>query len=91
PMFDCFTDKPDLTPFASVASNIPLDKMNPGVEAIKDNILKADALVSSQLNFRQIDRAPEDVLNRILWRAMKGSRAVYPEWAIGTSVDDDDE
>ncbi|MFN0020351.1 MAG: beta-propeller fold lactonase family protein [Pirellulaceae bacterium] len=91
PMFDCFTDKPDLTPFASVASNIPLDKMNPGVEAIKDKVLKADALVSSKLNFRQIDRAPEDVLNRILWRAMKGSRAEYPEWAIGTSGDEDDE
>jgi len=30
------------------------------------------------------------VLNRILWRAMRGSRAPYPEWAITNFVDDDE-
>ena len=29
PMFDCFTDTADVTPFDSVANNIPLDQMNP--------------------------------------------------------------
>ena len=91
PMFDCFAEKPDFTPFTSVASNIPLDKMNPGVEAIRDGVLRTDALVSGTLNFREVARAPEDVLNRILWRAMKGSRNPYPEWAVGTSLDEDDE
>ena len=28
-----------------------------------------------------VDKAPEDVLNRILWRSQKGSQAPYPEWA----------
>lgn len=91
PLFDCFTDQPDFTPFTSVASNIPLDKMNPGVEAIRDKALRDDALVSATLNFREIDRAPEDILNRILWRAMKGSQAAYPEWAVGTSEDEEEE
>jgi hypothetical protein len=31
------------------------------------------------------------VLNRILWRAMRGSRAPYPEWAITAYEDEDDE
>ena len=34
------------------------------------------------MNFREVDKAPEDALNRILWRAMKGTREPYPEWAI---------
>ncbi len=89
PMFDCFRDEPDLTPYQAVAANVPLDQMNPTPNAITDPVLRADALVSAELNFREVDRAPEDVLNRILWRAMRGSQAPYPEWAAG--VDDDDE
>jgi len=90
PMFDCFAEKPDFTPFASVASRVPLDQMNPNPRAIRDEVLKQDALVSAQLNFREVDKAPEDVLNRILWRARKGSMIPYPEWAIGLAEDDDD-
>jgi hypothetical protein len=91
PMFDCFTQKPDFTPFDSVANRIPLDQMNPQPNALKDEMLREDALVSAQLNFREIDKAPEDVLNRILWRAQKGSQIPYPEWAIGVEIDEDDE
>ena len=29
PMFDCFTDQPDFTPFTAVPNHIPLDQMNP--------------------------------------------------------------
>jgi hypothetical protein len=89
PMFDCFRDEPDLTPYEAVAANVPLDQMNPTPNAITDPVLRADALVSAELNFREVDRAPEDVLNRILWRAMRGSQEPYPEWAAG--VDDDEE
>jgi DNA-binding beta-propeller fold protein YncE len=90
PMFDCFTDTPNLTPFTSVANQIPLDQMNPAPRAIRDEVLRQDALVSSQLNFREVDKAPEDVLNRILWRARRGSTLPYPEWAVGLAEDDDD-
>jgi hypothetical protein len=37
-----------------------------------------------------VDRAPEDVLNRILWRAMRGSRVPYPEWAISSDAEEDE-
>jgi hypothetical protein len=65
--------------------------MNPDPKAIRDRALRADALLSATLNFREIDRAPEDLLNRILWRAMKGSQLAYPEWAITAGEDADEE
>ena len=89
PLFDCFSEEVDLTPFDSVANNVALDQMNPEPQAIRDAVLRADALVSASLNFREIDRAPEDVLNRILWRAMRGSDVPYPEWANSADEDDD--
>ncbi|HRZ55548.1 MAG TPA: alkaline phosphatase family protein, partial [Candidatus Paceibacterota bacterium] len=93
PMFDCFTDTPDEAPFKSVPNIVPLDEMNPDPKAIADPQLRRDALASSRMNFRQVDRAPEDALNRVLWRATRGTREPYPEWAItvrGGGDDDDD-
>jgi len=88
PMFDCFTDKADLTPFRAEANKVPLDKMNPEPAGINDPQLREDAIVSAQLNFAEVDRAPEDVLNRILWRAMKGTLIPYPSWAAGVDEDE---
>ncbi|MHB1035379.1 MAG: bifunctional YncE family protein/alkaline phosphatase family protein [Pirellulales bacterium] len=89
PMSDCFTDTADLTPFVAVPSNVPLDQMNPSPLSISDAVLRRDAVVSAGLNFREVDKAPEDVLNRILWRAMRGSGDPYPEWAV-TKVEDNE-
>jgi YVTN family beta-propeller protein len=89
PMFDCFTDRPDVRPFESVPTNIPLDTMNPPKEKIADATLRRDAAVSGRLNFRRVDACPEDVLNRILWRAVKGPSVPYPSWAV-TLVEDED-
>jgi YVTN family beta-propeller protein len=89
PMSDCFTEKADFTPFKAVPANVPLDEMNTSAEMIKDALLRSNALKSATLNFREVDKAPEDVLNRILWHAMKGSAAPYPEWAVGRDEDDD--
>jgi YVTN family beta-propeller protein len=82
PMSDCFVATPDLTPFVAVTNNIPLDQMNPEAKKISDALLRKDAYASARLPLDQPDRCPEDVLNRILWHAMKGSDAPYPEWAI---------
>jgi hypothetical protein len=88
-MFDCFTDMPDLRPFESVPNNIPLDTMNPPKGKIADLLLRKNAAVSARLNFRRVDACPEDILNRILWHAVKGSAAPYPAWAVTTAADDD--
>ena len=91
PMWDAFTDTPDLTPFTAVPNNIPLDQMNPDPKAMTEPTLRADAIASSKMNFREVDKAPEDALNRILWRAMKGTGEPYPEWAVSADADDDDD
>jgi DNA-binding beta-propeller fold protein YncE len=92
PMFDCFIDAPDFTPFTAVPGNIALDEMNPEPKKVADPLLRRHALQSARLNFRKIDACPEDVLNRILWHAAKGSKAPYPEWAItrGAVEENDD-
>jgi hypothetical protein len=88
PMFDCFTQKPDFTPFTAVPNVIPLDTINPPPEKISNPVLRRDAIVSAQLPLDKVDACPEDVFNRIIWRAMKGPQAPYPEWAV-TAVNDD--
>jgi hypothetical protein len=90
PMFDCFTEQPDFKPFTAVANNIALDQMNEEPKKISDAQLRKDALVSARMNFRVPDKCPEDSLNRILWRAMKGTREPYPAWAVARLEDDDD-
>lgn len=89
PMSDCFTDTPDLTPFKSVPNRVPLDQANPEPRKIADRLLRQDALASERLKLDQPDLCSEDVLNRILWRAMKGSDVPYPEWAVKGEKDDD--
>ena len=90
PMFDCFREEADFTPFTAVPNRVPLDQMNPAPAKVADAVLRRDAVASAKMNFREVDKAPEDQLNRILWRAMKGSRVPYPEWAITPGADDDD-
>ena len=63
----------------------------PGMTGRRTGVNRADAVASAAMNFREVDRAPEDALNRILWRAMRGTAAPYPEWAITAGADDDDD
>jgi hypothetical protein len=88
PMVDCFTERADLTPFNAVPNLVPLDQTNPAPKEISDRVLRQDAIASEKLPLATPDGCSEDTLNRILWRAMKGSAAPYPEWAV-TQVDDD--
>ncbi len=38
PMFDCFTNVPDFTPFIALPNNVPLDQMNPDPKKIADPV-----------------------------------------------------
>ncbi len=91
PMFDCFTDKPNFTPFTAVTNNVPLDQMNPDPKKISDLLLRKNAYTSARLPLELPDKCPEDQFNRILWHAMKGSQAPYPEWAITVHEDEDED
>ncbi len=87
PMFDCFTNTTDFTAFDAVTNNVPLDEMNPAPKQIPDAQRRKDAYVSARLPLQKPDQCPEDVLNRILWRATMGTKP-YPEWAVKI-VDED--
>ncbi len=89
PMADCFTDTPDFTPFAAMPNNVPLDQMNPEPKAVSDALLRQHAYASARLPLARVDECPEDLLNRILWHAMKGSQTPYPQWAVTLARDDD--
>ena len=89
PMFDCFTNVPDFTPFTSVPNRFPLDKITPEPKKVPNRRKRADVVASNRLPLDQPDRCPEDQLNRILWRAMKGTDEPYPEWAVWPVADDD--
>lgn len=89
PMFDCFQDTPDFTPFTATPNLVPLDQMNPPAKSVQNKTLRRNAELSAKMNFTEVDKAPEDALNRILWHAMKGPDAPYPVWAVSDSDDDD--
>jgi len=89
PMSDCFTNMPDLTPFTAIMNNVPLDQLNPDPKKLSDPLLRKNAYASARLPLDEADQCPEDQFNRILWHAMKGSAAPYPQWAVSL-VDDDD-
>ncbi len=88
PMFDCFHDVADLGPFEALPATIPLDQLNPPVATITDALLRAHAAASSLMDFSQVDKAPEELLNRVLWHAVRGSEVPFPVWAI--AADDED-
>lgn len=87
-MGDCFTDVPDLAPYVAAPANVPLDQMNPDPRKISDATLREDAIASARLPLEEVDRCAEDVLNRILWHAMKGPSAPYPLWAVAAGRED---
>ncbi|MCX6926013.1 MAG: bifunctional YncE family protein/alkaline phosphatase family protein [Verrucomicrobia bacterium] len=89
PMSDCFTEQANLTPFTSVPNQVPLDQLNPDPKQVAHPQLRQDALASNRLPLDEVDRCPEDGLNRILWRAMKGPSTPYPEWAVKAAPDND--
>lgn len=90
PMFDCFTETPNFEYFKAVPNLVPLDMMNPPKEAIDDPLLRELAVLSDRLDFKRVDACPEDILNRILWHAAKGSGIPFPKWATTTAGKDDD-
>jgi hypothetical protein len=85
----CFSDVPDYTPYTAVPSKVPLDQMNPDTKAIHDPLQRKYAIASSKLPLKEADRCPEDLLNRIIWHAQKGSQAPYPSWAVQAASERD--
>ena len=62
--------------------------MNPNPKQVLNSQLRKDAYASAKLPLDKVDQCPENLLNRILWRAMKGVHTPYPVAAIKI-VDED--
>ena len=70
PMFNCFLKTAQLSPYQC---------LTPRVDLMARNTSRSPgAKQSARMNFRDYDLAPEDELNRILWRVAKGPDAPYP-------------
>jgi hypothetical protein len=70
PMWRCFTNKPDFTPFNHLKSNINLGETNGG-KTIASKL-------SEKFDWSKEDRVPDLILNEILWQGLKGKSAPFP-------------
>jgi hypothetical protein len=68
-MTDCFQAQPDMTPFRAVLNQVPLDEMSAGGKSLA-------------LLLDKPDEVDDDLMNRLLWKAAKGS-APYPSQLAG--------
>ena len=67
-----------------------LSQINADPKKMTNAVLRQDAIVSARLPLDAPDQCQEDVLNHILWRAMKGPDVPYPDWAVqGVDIDVD--
>jgi hypothetical protein len=78
PITTCFQETPDLRPYSAQPNRIPLDELNPPLEALSGAALHW-ARVSLELDLDQIDEADEDTFNRVLWHSVKGCEVPYPD------------
>jgi len=80
PMYECFSDTPDTAPYTCRPNQIPLDEMNPKVASLRGKQLYY-AKKSMEMPLDDIDRAEEDLFNRIIWHSVKGYDVPYPRLA----------
>ena len=70
PMWRCFSSKPDLTVFNSVAPLVNLDDKN-----VK---ITPSARLSESFDFSKEDRIPDLVFSEVIWKAVKGEDSAMP-------------
>lgn len=70
PMWRCFTDTVNRTPFTSIAPGVDLTEVNKG--SAWHNVQ------SEKLNLAREDQSPDGLMNTILWKALKGENTPLP-------------
>ncbi len=78
-MTKCFQADAVLTPYEAEEPGVPLDQLTAAVTPA----MRPWFVASSQQDFEGFDRADEDTMNRILWHALRGADAEYPEHLAG--------
>jgi hypothetical protein len=69
-MWRSFSKTPDTTPFQSLPSNVNLNDVNPDGTKL--------AKMSKGLDFSKEDVIPDQIMNDITWKAVKGENAIMP-------------
>lgn len=70
PLYECFSNTPDLTHFAVKPAQVNLEQRN-----VADN---KSSLRSGHFNFAKEDAVPDLELNDVIWKYVKGENAVLP-------------
>ena len=89
PMFDCFISEPDTSVYQATPNIIPLNEMNPDLTALRGKALHY-AKKSMESQFNHIDGGDDQLLNRIIWFALRGGRSFPKAYAGGDEAKDDD-
>ena len=91
PLYNAFTGTPVLAGYHRSDARVPLNETNaPSAFGARE---------SQTMNFLQEDRAPERLLNEILWHSIKGAQvpmpparhSVFARSLSGDAADDDDQ
>jgi len=87
PLYECFTGKPDFTPYTCRQENVDLNQLN-----LADN---ESSRRSEKFNFAREDAAPDLDLNEVVWKSVKGENSQMPApkrsaFVILEQKDDDD-
>jgi hypothetical protein len=80
-MFDCFTNVPDLTPYAALPANVALTEGAAATGSLSPK-QRYWARKLQKMDFTWPDRINEDVFNRYIWYTIKGD-APYPAKFVG--------
>ncbi len=70
PLYDCFTSKPDFTPYTTKPAQVDLEQRNIAVNESSKR--------SELFNFAKEDAAPDIDLNEVVWKYVKGEASVMP-------------
>ena len=88
PMFDCFVSTPDIPVYKAVPNIVPLDEMNPELSTLNGKALYY-AKKSMEPQFVHVDQGNDQLLNRIIWSAVKGKESYPREFSDGENEEED--
>jgi len=70
PMYECFTNKPDLSPYIAKPAQVDLEQRNVAVNK--------SSKLSESFNLAKEDKVPDFLLNEVIWKYVKGESSVMP-------------
>jgi YVTN family beta-propeller protein len=70
PLYECFSNKADLTPYTTKPAEVDLEQRN-----VADN---ESSRRSQFFNLAKEDKAPDLDLNEVIWKSVKGEHSVMP-------------